>query len=153
MLQQRLAEELSENVNRVNAGIDEVAEHKIDDPVLPSEGNRGLSAFASQRIEPSPFASGQHNAQNLQVGTCLWNGFLWAKLVVSQVVLLNNGCGKLSSTTLRWHVGTIRAAILCYDGHMQERASEIAPAVLEAFVGVVSFDLQCLFASEKRLLP
>ena len=58
MLQQRLAKELSEHVNRVNAGIDEVAEDKIDDPVLASEWNGGLGAFAGQRIEPGAFPSG-----------------------------------------------------------------------------------------------
>ena len=109
MLQQRLAEELSEHVNRVNARIDEVAQDKIDDPVLASEWNGGLGAFAGQRIEPGAFTSGQHDAQNLQVGTSLRSGFLWVELVVSQAVLLKLPLnGKLSKTTVRWRVREVR---------------------------------------------
>jgi len=45
MLEQRLAAKLGENVDRMDSGVDEIVEDKIDDPVLASEGNRRLGAF------------------------------------------------------------------------------------------------------------
>src|SRR5207248_950140 len=63
MLQQRLAAELSEHVNGVDSGIDEIAENEIDDAVLASEGNGRLGAFAGERKEAGSFAAGEHNAQ------------------------------------------------------------------------------------------
>ena len=62
VLQQRLAAELGEHIDRVNAGIHEIAEYKIDDPVFASEWNRRLGALARQRRKSGSFSPGQHNA-------------------------------------------------------------------------------------------
>ena len=67
MLQQRLAAELGEHVDRVDSGVDEIAEDEIDDPVFASEGNRRLGAFAGEGKEPGSFAAGEYDAQHPQV--------------------------------------------------------------------------------------
>jgi hypothetical protein len=64
MLEQRLAAELGEHVDRVDSGIDEIAEDEIDDPVLASEGNRRLGAFSSEGKQAGSLATGEHNPQH-----------------------------------------------------------------------------------------
>ena len=49
MLQQALAAELRQDVDRVNAGVDEVAQDEIDDPVFAAKRNGRLGAFLRQR--------------------------------------------------------------------------------------------------------
>jgi hypothetical protein len=67
MLEKRLAAKLGEHVDRMDSGIDEIAEDKIDDPVLTSEGNRWLGAFPCEGKEPSSFAAGEDDAQHSKV--------------------------------------------------------------------------------------
>ncbi len=67
MLEQRLAAELSEHVDRVDSGIDKIAEDEIDDPVFTSERNRRLGAFPREGKEPGSFAAGQYDAQDPRV--------------------------------------------------------------------------------------
>jgi hypothetical protein len=62
-----LAAKLGEHVDRMDSGVDEIAEDKIDDPVLASEGNRGLGAFPREGKEPSSFAAGEDDAQYSKV--------------------------------------------------------------------------------------
>ena len=62
MLEQRLAAELGEHVDRVDAGVDEIAEHEIDDPVLASEGNCRLGALAREGEKAGSFAAGEDEA-------------------------------------------------------------------------------------------
>ena len=77
MLQQRLAAELGEHIDRVDSGIDEITENEIDDPVFASERNRRLGALPREGEEPGPFATGKYNAQYLKVqGTFFGDGGL-----------------------------------------------------------------------------
>jgi hypothetical protein len=62
MLEQRLAAELSEHIDRVDSGIDEIAENKIDDSVLTSERHRRLGAFPRKWKEPGSLATGEYDA-------------------------------------------------------------------------------------------
>ena len=43
VLQQRLAAELRQHIDRINSRVDEVAQHEVDDPVLAAEGTAGLA--------------------------------------------------------------------------------------------------------------
>ena len=69
VLQQRLALELRQHVDRINARVDQVAQDEIDDPILASERNRRLGAFLGQRIEPGTLAAGEHDSQYAQSHT------------------------------------------------------------------------------------
>ena len=64
VLEQRLALELGEDVDRVEARVDEVAEDEVDDAVLAPEGNGGLGALLGEGIEASALASGEHDAEH-----------------------------------------------------------------------------------------
>ena len=64
VLQQALALELDQDVDGIDAGIDQVAEHEIDDAVAPAERHRRLGSFLGQRIKPRPFPSRQHKSQD-----------------------------------------------------------------------------------------
>ena len=55
VLQQALALELDQHVDGIDPGVDQVAEHEIDDAVASAEGHRGFGAFFGQRIEPGAF--------------------------------------------------------------------------------------------------
>ena len=55
MLQQRLAAELGQDVDGIDARVDEVAEDEIDDAVLAAERNGRFGPFLGQRIQPRPF--------------------------------------------------------------------------------------------------
>ena len=52
VLQQALAAELRQDVNRVNAGVDEVAQDEIDDAVFAAKRNGRLGAILRQRVKP-----------------------------------------------------------------------------------------------------
>jgi hypothetical protein len=67
MLEQRLAAKLGEHVDRMDSGVDEIVEDKIDDPVLASEGDRRLGAFPREGKKPSSFAAGEDDAQHSKV--------------------------------------------------------------------------------------
>ena len=64
VLQQRLAAELRQHVNRIDAGVDEIAEDEIDDAVLPAERNGRFGPFLGQRREPRALPAGQHDPQD-----------------------------------------------------------------------------------------
>ena len=64
VLQQRLAAELRQHVDRVDAGVDEIAQDEIDDAILAAERNGRFGAFLGQRIEPGSFTAGEHDAQH-----------------------------------------------------------------------------------------
>src|SRR5262245_42762861 len=51
MLQERLAPELGQDIDGVDAGIDEIAEDEVDDAVLAAKRDRGFSALAGEWIE------------------------------------------------------------------------------------------------------
>ena len=64
VLQQALALELDQHVGGIDPGVDQVAEHEIDNAIAAAERHRRLGAFLGERIEPGPFASRQHESQN-----------------------------------------------------------------------------------------
>ncbi len=55
---QALRLELRKNENTVDSAVDEITEHKVDDPVFPAERNRGFGSLVSERCKPSSFSSG-----------------------------------------------------------------------------------------------
>ena len=79
MLQQRLALELDQDIDRVDAGIDEVAENEIDDPVTAAEGYCRLRSFFRERIKAGSFPAGQHKREHpklhvrLSAGALMYN--------------------------------------------------------------------------------
>ena len=89
MLEQRLAAELGEHVDRVDSGIDEIAEDEIDDPIFASEGNRWLGAFPREGKEPGSFATGEYDAQhpNVQGTFHGGGGFSFGDLILRQSAL------------------------------------------------------------------
>ena len=64
MLQQTLALELDEYVDRINSGIGQVAENEIDDAITSSEGNRGLGPLLGQRREARASSTGQNECED-----------------------------------------------------------------------------------------
>jgi len=63
MLQQRLTAELGEHVDRVDPGIDEIAEDEIDDPVLASKGDGRFGPFIGKGCQARSLAAGEDDAQ------------------------------------------------------------------------------------------
>src|ERR1022692_2325937 len=63
MLQQRLAFELRQHVDGVDARVDEIAQDEVDDAILPAEGDSGLGTFLGQRVEPGALSTRQHDSQ------------------------------------------------------------------------------------------
>jgi len=66
VLQERLAAELREHVDRIDSGIDEIAENEIDDPVFPSKRNGRFGPFQGERRKPRALPARQHDAQDAQ---------------------------------------------------------------------------------------
>jgi hypothetical protein len=66
MLKQRLAAELNDDVDGMNAGIDEAREHEIHDPVLAPERHRRLGSFFGERVEARALAAREDKGQNLE---------------------------------------------------------------------------------------
>ena len=64
VLQQRLAAELRQHVDRINAGVNEVAQYEIDDAILPAERDGRLGPFLGQRKKAGTLATRQHDSQN-----------------------------------------------------------------------------------------
>src|SRR6201997_5527407 len=56
---------LGENADPQVAGIDEVGEHEIDQPIGTTEGNCGFGPVRGQRIQPLALTAGQDNAQHV----------------------------------------------------------------------------------------
>ena len=63
VLQQRLALELRQHVDGVDARVDEIAEDEVDDAILPAERDGRLGAFLGERIKPGALSAGQHDSQ------------------------------------------------------------------------------------------
>src|SRR5262249_10153006 len=66
MLEQRLALELGQDVDRVDAGVDEVAQDEVDDAVLASERDRGLCPLLGEREEPGSLAAGEYDSEDAE---------------------------------------------------------------------------------------
>jgi hypothetical protein len=64
VLQQGLAPELNQHIDGVDAGVDQIAQDEVDDPVPASERNGGFGAFLGERIKPRAPAPGQHERKN-----------------------------------------------------------------------------------------
>lgn len=64
MLKERLALELNQHIDGVDAGIDEIAEDKIDDAILAPKWYGRLCPLLSQRVKSSPLTACEHNAKN-----------------------------------------------------------------------------------------
>jgi hypothetical protein len=64
VLEQRLALELGEDVDRVDAGVDEVRQDEVDDAVLAAEGHRGLGALLGQREQARALAARHHHPED-----------------------------------------------------------------------------------------
>ena len=67
MLQQGLALELNQDVDGINARVDQVAEDEIDNPITPAKRDGRFGAFLGERIEPGTFAPGQHKRKHAQL--------------------------------------------------------------------------------------
>ena len=64
MLQERLALELDQNIDRVDSGIDQIAENEIDDPISTAERYGRLRSFFRQRIKAGSLPAGQHKREH-----------------------------------------------------------------------------------------
>jgi hypothetical protein len=64
VLQEGLAAELSQHIDRIYAGINEIAEYEIDNAVLTAERDGGLSPFLGQWKKAGTLTSRQHDSQN-----------------------------------------------------------------------------------------
>ena len=56
---------LRENADPQIAGVDEIGQHEVDQPIGAAEGNRGLGPVGGQRIQPLALTAGQDNAQHV----------------------------------------------------------------------------------------
>jgi hypothetical protein len=56
---------LSKNTHDVNAGIRNVAEREIDDPVDRAERKGGLRTLADKHIQPGAYTSGQQHGNGV----------------------------------------------------------------------------------------
>src|SRR5690606_2411315 len=52
---------LSQNSHPSDPAVDEIAQRKVDESVVSTEGDRGLGAITGQRPEALPFAASQYN--------------------------------------------------------------------------------------------
>ena len=64
MLDQRLRHVLDEDVEREDAGVHEVRQDEVDDPVAPAERHRGLAALAREGLETRALPSGEDQGEN-----------------------------------------------------------------------------------------
>jgi hypothetical protein len=69
MLDQRLRFVLHQQVNCVNARIDQVGQHKIDDAITCAKGNGWLGTFRSQWMQARTFAASDDHGQNFFITT------------------------------------------------------------------------------------
>src|SRR5215467_6638288 len=63
MLDERLRTPLDKDVDRVDAGIDEVGKNEINDSVFATERHCGLCPVSCQRMEPSTLPSRHYQCQ------------------------------------------------------------------------------------------
>jgi hypothetical protein len=86
VLEQGLTAELGEHVNGVDAGVDEVAEDEIDDPVFAPKGDRRLGTFPREGKEPRSLTTGEHDAQHtgVQASLLTQSGFAFGILFLRQ---------------------------------------------------------------------
>ena len=66
MLEQALAAELRQHVNRVQAGVNEITENEIDNTIFATEGDGRFGALLGKRIKAATFAAGENNSQYLE---------------------------------------------------------------------------------------
>src|ERR1700722_9260665 len=64
MLQQGLALELDQNINRIDARVNQITEYEIHDPVSTPEGNGRLRPLLGKRVEARALTSGQHKCEH-----------------------------------------------------------------------------------------
>jgi hypothetical protein len=67
VLGQRLRFELSQDIYGIDFGIDEVAEHEVDQTVLASEWDRRLGPVHGEGIEATAFAASHDHAQYIHI--------------------------------------------------------------------------------------
>ena len=67
VLEQRLAAELGEDIDRVDSGINEITENEIDDAVFAAEGDGRFGTLAGKRKKTGSFTSGEDDAQHAQM--------------------------------------------------------------------------------------
>ena len=90
VLEQRLAAELRQHVNRVDSRVDEVAQDEIDDSVFPAERNGGFRPFPRERIKPSALTAGQYDAQRADSHIGSSKAYCSSKLRFPQVQFVRN---------------------------------------------------------------
>ena len=64
MLDQRLRAPLDQDVNGIDAGVDQIGQYEIDDAVFAAERNRRFCAIASQRIETGSLTTRHHKRKS-----------------------------------------------------------------------------------------
>jgi hypothetical protein len=67
VLQQGLALELNQHVNRIDTRVHQVAEYKVGDPIASPKRNGRFGALLGQRIQTSSFASRQDKRKYAQL--------------------------------------------------------------------------------------
>src|SRR5205085_8845795 len=85
MLEQRLAAELGQHVNGIDARVDEIAQDEIDDAVFASERNGWFRPFPRKRVEARALAAGQYDAQHSNSHTVRLKPYCSSKLRFPQL--------------------------------------------------------------------
>ena len=67
VLEQGLAAELGQHVDRIDAGVDEIAQHEIDDAVFAAERDGRFGPFPGKRIKPGSLTAGEDDSQHAQM--------------------------------------------------------------------------------------
>ena len=65
MLEQRLRLELRQHIDRQDAGVDEIRQHEIDNPIPAAKRHRGLRPVLRQWKETFAAAAGQYHTQHV----------------------------------------------------------------------------------------
>ena len=64
MTDERLGFVLHQDVNRIDLGVDKIAQDEIDDAITPAEGHRWFATLFSQGAEPPPSPTCQNDRQD-----------------------------------------------------------------------------------------
>jgi hypothetical protein len=64
VLQKRLALELRQNVDGINAGVDKIAKDEVDDSVAAAKWDCRFCAFFGKRIEARSLSACEHKCEN-----------------------------------------------------------------------------------------
>src|SRR5262249_28052482 len=64
MLQQRLAAELGQYIDRIDSGVNKVTEDEIDNAILAAERHGRFGPLLGQRKQPGALAPGKHDSQD-----------------------------------------------------------------------------------------